>query len=422
MGQDANDQSEAEGGTNDMTSLDVIWNRVVKELCLLQDRAAEEGYPGHVMNPVIGTVYHRETAFGAKVFAAEYRRTGDSKWLQRAEAALAALQEQSIYGGLSEPVWKPRGVQFKKGSIPATALLLDAFWDATERLGKRVEKEDWPGLVDFLKGCYLGHGLFAHDEVRADASRPAAVQNTAAMALLIMERASSKGVRHDFVETERKAVLDSLERGQRSDGFWPYVFPGALQSFVFRSRLLRPGLGTRVFRRRYPGDSSVLFGDAVHHCLVLYCLVKTGAVGETDQRSQAILSGWKWLVQHIVAVGRGGLRFDFEWEPVPTVPRYANFRDTTTYFLILSIACMLAKLGLLAKDEAGWMITGLLHHIGAKLLSEDEGKLVCVEPYDGPPEVVQNIFPRAAESVGWKGALLSDVILESWIHSAAGAE
>ena len=394
-----------------VNALGVIWNRIVNEMSVLQDEAAQMGCPGHVMNPVIRTVYYRETAFAAKVFAAEHRRTGENSWLQRAERALAALQQQDIYGGLSEPVWKPRGVRFKKGSIPATALLLDAFWDATEMLAKNPERENWPKLLAFLEACYLGHGLFAHDQVKPGASRrPSAVQNTAAMALLIMERAHSSGVRHAFVEAERNAVRDALEKGQRSDGFWPYVFPGALQSFVFRSQLLRRGLRTRVFRTLYPGDSSVLFGDAVHSCYVLYCLAKTALRGRKEHHSDTILSGWKWVENHIVDGAEGGLRVDFEWEPVPTIPRYANFRDTTTYFLIMAIARMLENLALLPREESRRIVTGLSRHIEARLLVKEEDARICVNPYEGPQELIDNIYPRAAESVGWKGALLADIM------------
>ncbi len=392
----------------------VIWDPIVKEVSMLQDEASRRGHSGHLINRVIDTVYLRETAFAAKVLGAEYLRTGDSSWLRRTEQALAALQEQNLYSGLSEPMWTPRGTRFRQGSIPATAILLDAFWSGMEMLSRNPPPEDWSTLVAFLRSCYLGHGLFAHDQESARSSRhAAAVQNTGAMALLLMERAHSRGVVDRFVTEERTAVAEAIRQGQRSDGFWSYVYPGSLQSAVFRSRPLRPLLSAGPMTRRYGGDRSILFGDAVHHCLVLYCLCRVATPSQPASIQEPILLGWDWIRKHIVEAGQGQLRFDFEWEPVPQTYRYANFRDTTAYFLIMAIARMMGKLALLPVDEARRTTVALAKHVDSRLLSAQNDPPPCIRAYEGTPDVIQYVFPRPTESAVWKGALLSEVILEA---------
>lgn len=397
----------------DTSPLTVIWDRIVNEVGLLQDEGSRKGHPGHLMNTVINTVYLRETAFAAKVFAAQHARTGDASWRQRSERALAALQEQKIYAGLGEPMWTPRGTRLRQGSIPATAILLDAFWGALEMLGQSPREEDWPALLSFLRGCYLGHGQFAHDRETAASSRHVpAVQNTAAMALLLMDRAHSRDVADPFLVQARQAVAEAMRRGQRSDGFWPYIFPGSLQGLLFRARPLRPLLAAGPLARRYGGDRSILFGDAVHHCLVLYCLCRAAAPGQPVPEARPLQLGWSWIRAHIGDDGQEGLRFDFAWEPVPQAYRYANFRDTTAYFLIMAIARMMTKLGLLPPAEARRTTLGLLKHIESRLLAGEQEGPPCILAYEGAPEVIQYVFPRPTESVVWKGALLSDIILE----------
>lgn len=388
----------------------IIWGRIVEELSLGQDKAPER-YLGHAMNPVVGAVYYRETAFAAKVFATEYKRTGDENWLRRAELSLGALQTQNIYTGLDEPLWKPTGVVFKKGSIPATALLLCAFWNTMDLLEKNIEMEKWEDLISFLKRCYLKQGLFAHDEIRRQNKAPLPVQNTSAMALFLMEVAYEKGIQDDFIINKRRQVLSCLLKGQRSDGFWPYIYPGYLQSSFFRFSLLRPYLKTRIFNLLYKGSKNILFGDSVHHCYVLYYLLQREFLNKRGDSVDHIVAGWNWLKGRILEE-RGDLRFDFDWEPAPQAPCYCNFRDTTTYFLIINIALFLEKRDLIKKEESHHIINGLLKHIEVFLLSVNEEHFPCINPYEGPNEIIKNIFPRAAESVAWKGALLSDLILD----------
>lgn len=390
----------------------ILWRRILSELSYHQDEAIISS-PGHVLNPVIKTVYVRETAFAAKVFAAEHKRSRDPGWLKRAERCLEALQAVDLDAGLEEPVWKPRGFIFKKGSIPATVSLLDSFWSTLDLLGRRAEAQDHKGVISFLKKCYLKNGFFAHDEVPLGKGRSvAAIQNTAAMALFLMEVLHQKGIQDDFIARERMPSLRALLQGQRSDGFWPYVFPGLWQRCFFAIPFLRPGLNTKAFKLLSRGDRSILFGDTVHHCYILYFLLKRKLLCKTNDSDGHLIAGWNWLKGHMIRDG-DGLAVDFSWEPVPHGPRYCNFRDTTTYFLVISIALMFKKLSMIKEEESHGLIDGLLKHIEKDLLLGQQEHFPCIKPYEGPWEIIQNIFPRAAESVAWKGALLADLVLES---------
>ena len=188
-----------------------------------------------------------------------------------------------------------------------------------------------------------------------------------------------------------------------------------MQQFVFRFPYIR--LFVRRFRilrgyfYSYKRDASIFFGDAVHHCLTLYYLVKSIALREpTNSCMQAITRGWAWIHKHLIKTKEGGLRFDFNWEPTPTGFRYCNFRDTSTYFLILAMLPFLANVGIIEKDYHN-IALDLLTHIESNLL-ESEGIYPSIKPYEGPREIIGFILPRVGEASAWKGALLAEFILE----------
>ena len=389
-----------------------IWSRIVDELAFHQDLAPDE-LRGQLVNPISGSIYTRDTAFAAQVFATEYHRTKDEKWLSRAKAALDSLLEMDIYGGLDEPIWNRRGWHYNKGSLATTGMLLDAVWEAMSLLDCKHEGEQWWRLFRYLEGCLVGPGLFAHDSVKPGRNPPA-VQNTTAIALYLLEYAASKvGDDNDTVLRERDLALLSLFKGQRIDGFWPYIYPGTMRQFVFRFSFMRtlvrriPVVRGYVFR----GDRSVFFGDAVHDCLVFYYLVKSILLREPDYPYVSVIDrGWEWICSHLVETSAGGLRFDFDWEPKPMGPRYCNFRETSTYFLILATLPLLARIGVIG-DEFHDIASGLLTHIESSLL-ENEGTFPGIKPYEGPVEVLRNILPRVGESVAWKGGCLCQLVLE----------
>ena len=65
----------------------IVWERIVSELALHQDMSPK-GKGGGVVNPISRSVCTQDTACAAKVFALEYKRTADVKWLTRSMAAI----------------------------------------------------------------------------------------------------------------------------------------------------------------------------------------------------------------------------------------------------------------------------------------------------------------------------------------------
>jgi|GEM_PF-1723974 len=392
-----------------------IWTRIRDELAHLQDLACEES-PGGVINPIYGSPFSRDTAFAAQVFATEFRRTGDERWKTRASAALRSLDRIPIYRGVDEPVWNRYGWHIKKGSLATTGMLLDAVWEAQKLLDLRINRPgDWHDLGSYLRGCQVAPGLFAHDSIRPG-TRPPAVQNTTAIALYLLEyMAQQPEGSSDPVIGGRQEVYRALRRGQRPDGFWPYVFPGSAQQIYFRSplvarRLLRelPFLG-RILHR--DGDRSIFFGDIVHHCLVLYYLAKALLLrGSGDFFRKTLKRGWNWISAHIRQTSEDSLGLDFISEPVPLGPRYCNFRETTSYFLILASLPLLSELKVIDLDDRA-MAEKILIHVQNNLL-EEEGTIPAIRPYEGPVEILRYILPRVGESVAWKGGCLSPLVLK----------
>ncbi len=402
-----NQQCETEG-----VAFQRIWSHIRDELAFLQDQSPSE-FRGQVVNPISGFVYLQNTSCAALVFATEYVRSGEVIWLSRAQLALDSLKKTDVHSGLEEPKWNRLGWHYNKGSLFATGTLLDTFWKTLRVLGLEDDKDNLLRLLRYLETCGIRPGLFAHDSV-GQGQRSAPVQNTTAIALYLMEAAASQ--LDTFEETplsECDVTLKLLLEGQRSDGFWPYIYPGVMQQLVFRSPLVGKCVRRLPIVRRYffkGGDSSVFFGDAVHHCLVLYYLVKSIALRQPRTPwMQAVAKGWAWTHQHLIEARDGSLRFDFDWEPAPTGFRYANFRDTSTYFLILAMLPLLSSLGVITEDYHA-ISEGLLIHIDHDLL-QGEGSVTSIQPYEGPDEILRYILPRVGESSAWKGALLAEFIL-----------
>ncbi len=400
------------------SSLYRIWSIIVQELANLQDRACDSE-EGHVINPISWGIYKRDTAFASAIFAVEFQRSKKEEWRHRAYRALKALGKSDIYQGVEEPIWNRYGWHSKKGSLAATGMLLDAVWDTSRTLNKAISEEEFEDILAYLEKCYLGKGLFAHDQIESGAYLPSPVQNTTGMALYLLEYIIkySQQDRSKFLE-KRESVWQALFDGQRSDGFWPYIYPGQGQQFYYdSSRELRfilrkiPFLRSAVLKQ---GDSSIFFGDGVHHCLVLYYLLKAADLQQPSLKSfTSILgSGWNWTCQHLKEAKDGTIKFDFEWEPKIASPRYCNFRDTSTYFFILGCLPILMRQGILNQISRYKFQEGILGHIEANLIQKSQQIYPSIKPYEGEETILKNILPRVAESVAQKGFCLCSLILE----------
>lgn len=391
-----------------------IWARIRDELAAHQDMAQDERC-GAVVNPISGAVYSQNTACAALVFAAEYVQQGDQVWLSRADRAINSLNGEKVLMGVDEPKWNRLGWQNNRGSLFATGTLLDALWNAKCILRMETKEEGQALLLDYLKTCKIKSGQYSHDSiVKGHTSVP--VQNVTAIALYILESIASRSPEPggDIIE-ECRHVTDSLIRGQREDGFWPYTCPDPVQRLTFRFPAMRPIVKNIPLIRRYVigvGDGSILFGDAVHHCLVLFYFAKcTGMHHQHSSFSkQSLKKGWNWIQEHLVEYEDGKVRFDFDWEPIPTGFRHANFRDTSTYFLILAMLPTLTRFDVVSEEDCRRICNGMLLHIESCLL-QDTTFPTCIKPYEGPDEVLKWILPRVGEASAWKGALLAEYML-----------
>jgi hypothetical protein len=125
---------------------------------------------------------------------------------------------------------------------------------------------------------------------------------------------------------------------------------------------------------------------------------------------KTLIKGWAWIHEHLVETEYGGLRFDFEWEPVPYSFRWGNFRDTSTYFLILATLPILTCLGITTEEECQRLSKGILVHVEERLL-DGQRFSTSVLPYEGPDRIIRFVLPRVGEASAWKGALLAEYVL-----------
>jgi len=382
-----------------------LWERIIAELTWMQDEGLKRGN-GLLFNPVIGVPCIQDTTCAAEVFAVEHARTGSGEWKRRSSWAREALTVDA-YAGIGEPVWSPAGVYYNRGSLYMTGTVLETIWETAGIVGESVHDDDkWYRLGDYLETCRHVKGGFAHDTIPPGV-HVCDVQNTTAIALYLIAVASgfnafdkrSIGIRPDL-------ALDHLCAGQRSDGLWPYIYPGWFQKHV----VYRCDFLSSVFPRfrrivyYFLKDRSVFYGDSAHHCYVMYYLLRAAENGLmlTGRHMEILRRGWRWIEGRFVRISDSSIRFDFGWEPQPTVHRFCNYADTTTYFLIMAMIPLIESvLGLSATGLA----EGLALHVKNALLRTEESP--CILPYEGSETAVRHILPSFIHSVSWKGALLA---------------
>jgi hypothetical protein len=382
-----------------------VWGRIVSELADLQDAASTES-PGSVVNPICGGPYIVDTCCAAVVFAAEYQRTGDKRWQARANDAVTAARSGVLFQGIHEPAWDVLGWHDVPESLAATGIAIDAYCDALNRLGRVLNEDQVEDLLALLLRCRTDEGGFTHNAPTPGREAPE-VQNATASALNLLGRLGrGKTTEGHPVYAGLDATLLRLGRGQSASGFWPYFHP--------RSRLrkaLNMPLKILLMPRRYSlylhsGD----VGDVTHHLMTLYFATGYLSSSGTTVGRSMLASGWDWIRRHLVYGEDHSLAIDWALDPAPTSPQYSNSRDTNAYFLILGAIPGLASLGIVDQTESKVLEEALLAHVSLTLTSEP-GRMPCVMPYEGPPEVVRNVLPMFEQSVAWKGRLAAGVIL-----------
>ena len=381
-----------------------VWAQIVSELAALQD-AAPLASSGSVVNPVTGRPYVVDTCCAAAVFAAEYRRTANRVWEERADAALTAAQSGSLMNGISEPTWDALGWHEVPESLPATGIAVDAYWDASNRLGRLLDADHIEDLSDFLLRCRSDEGGFVHNALQTGQEAPE-VQNASASALDLLGRMASGAAAEHRGHMRPDATLRRLADGQIASGFWPYRYPG----HKLRLRELLTRWPFRALFRAGRFDSYFGYGDITHHLMTLYSAAGFLASSGFPTDAQMLASGWHWVKERLVPDGQGCLIIDWSGDPAPRSPQYSNTRDTNAYFLLVGTLPLLASVGIVAQGEARAVAEALLAHVDTNLMSE-RGHVPCVKPYEGPNDVVRNILPMFEQSVAWKGRLLTEFVL-----------
>jgi hypothetical protein len=382
----------------------MLWGRIVSELAHMQDAASPES-PGSVVNPICGGPYIFDTCCAAAVFAAEYRRTDDHRWQQRADDAVTAARSGVPFRGIDEPTcdvaleWHD-----VSESLPATAMAVDAYCDALNRLGLALDEDQVGDLLDLLLRCRRKEGGFAHNALITGHAEE--VQNATASALNLVGRLTrGKNAESHPVCTGLDATLLRLGRGQSASGFWPYHYPGA------RSRL-NEALDRRPFRTLLRPRKYFAYGDVTHHLMTLYFSAGYFSFSRVRAETGMLASGWNWIRKRLVQGTDHSLSIDWaqDQDAAPRSPQNSNVRDTNAYFLILGAIPRLASLGIVDRGESSTIAKALLAHIASNLTSEP-GRTPCVTPHEGPPEIVRNILPMFEQSVAWKGSLMAEAVL-----------
>ena len=387
-----------------------IWSIIVEKVCQSQIKAGDQ--KGHFHNPIINDTYYRETAFGAKILAIEWQRTKDIELKEKALLALNCvkkiLKTKSLVNGIDEPLVTFRGINYRRGSIPATILLVFALQEAALLLDETIDI-NLGDLSKYVKACEISPGRYYHDKIdnirrRAGYSH---VINTSSMALLYYTRIEE--VNNSICCNQRRIqdLMVNICRSQRSDGLWNYIEPNFIQRLIYPcSKIFHGKTGKRFVR-----DNSILFGDAVHHCITLNYLLKSVDLKKGNKHIQlyrnSICKGWEFIEKKLILLDNEQIRFDFTWEPTPRHLRYCNFIDSTTYFYILDIITEMQKACLMTEKKGRMYFERICNYVYDKLLDPRLG----IAPYDGPDEVYNKIIPRAAESIFLNGYLMANTVI-----------
>jgi hypothetical protein len=391
-----------------------IWSLILRDARNLQE-VKEGRNHGLIYNPLIKSYYYRETAFAAKIFASDYMATGSLESKERAALCLDALKSVigggKIVRGLDEPVYTPRGVIWRKGSIPATILFLESIIESSQLLDKDY---GWCRPFEYLKyleRCYIGGGIFDHDIVQ-DRGKVIQVINTSAIALYYINLCSSLGCKDEMLLGESKIITKRICGAICRDGFWPYLFPSIPQKWLyFISGFIR--IPQRILRlyNRILGDSSVFFGDSLHQAVALFYLLKGMKVlGRDDVGAlKSANMGWGFLKDKFGFDKNSGA-FDFSWEQLPRQFRYSNFRDTSTYFYCLACLHLMRELDLISQALCGEYTCSIISYIRHELSNEKGSP--GIHAYEGTENMLQYLIPRPSESVFNKGAPASDFFVQ----------
>ena len=327
---------------------------------LLCDAIREsQNQDGSTVNPVVASIYYREAAFSANVLSTNARlmdESSDEKLaIRNLEFVSNALEQYGVV--FDEPIWTPRGEGVRKGSLPATVYLFDALESSCVNLHAEspIDKYEQP-LSTYVGDCEMGANLFAHDVLNAEKMQFVhPVINTSLMANWIRGRVHA---------TETRSLIKLLSKNQREEGVWPYIFSEFYsERFLDKWRNFIPRSSSLIFLcLKLIKDRSFFFADFHHHAVTLQYLLK-GVSHYGAEESKIVNKAWGFITSHVHDRDLGSKALDFSWEPQPNFPRYSNFKDTTTYFIIMEVLFLLVDRGFATKSYALDFCEGISKHI-----------------------------------------------------------
>ena len=380
-----------------------LWSYLVSESCRLQVDSRENR--GFIRNEVVGGFYYRETAFAAKVFATEWSRTGDKAYKIRAINAIDALKSVAMKysdAGFPEPYWMPRGIEFKKGSIPATIILWHAL-NETHRLlnfDKFVSEDQ---IKKFLLLCKHPCGGYAHDVFDfSSKNKTSMVINTSAMALCFLSATCNS------VNNELSLLALDIVLQQRADGCWPYLVNGYFQKKLFAYQYIIPKKIKNIYNSLLQ-DRSIFFADYLHHIVTLYYLLHSY---NTHVPSKNVISAISNAIDFVLSnsdvLPDGSRRLNYCWEPVIRHVRHCNMKDISAYFYLLAALTKLKSSQWISSHDFSGLIASYSLYLECVL--KKKGSLPA---YQGVHNEIRLILPRPAESMLDKAFLYSFVVEDS---------
>lgn len=380
-------------------------NQDILELwrCICEIVNQNQNDDGSTRNPVVKT-YTREIAFSSNILSTNYKITQNQSDLETArknfDFVVATVADDIRF---DEPIWTPRGESLRKGSLPATVFLIEALTSSSNHLKHKNPILKYKAEIsEYLNGCRNPNGLYSHDTIQGDGHSHNVI-NTTLMA---------EWLKAEFVDEKSKFNAAIISKSQLKSGVMPYLFPNfGFERYLDKLSSLVPGykrlenILLRVLR-----DKSFFFSDFLHHAVSLQYFLK---LVDTPSKLELkiIRNAMKFIETNLIFTD-GMCKLDFSWEPQPKVARYSNFKDTTTYFVLMEIYYFLHRKKLITREQFLENLKMLSKYVLANLLELDhKNNVVGIKPYEGTDEEINLIFPRPAESVFHKGHLMCNSVL-----------
>lgn len=381
-----------------------LWKKILNEC--ERYRIKKGNQSDLYLNPIINDIYIRESAFAAKILATNFKLTKDKNFKKKAIKTISKVNKiliSSQDNGLEEPFIYPKKVIFKKGSIPGTIITKHAI-DEAQKILKIDHPKSTKNIYKFIKNCYLGNGYFAHNSLSTYQTKAPSIINTSAMAINYIYSSPKNDY---FDKNEMNLIIKRILNSQRSDGLWPYCHQGKIDKLIFECRKFLPKKLIFVYSK-IKGDSSIFFGDYLHHIVTLYYL--SCFLPEVDELQYEAIS--KSIKRGLLFIKNNSYFFNnqlclkFGWEPPIKAIRHCNFYDNSSYFYLLG-ACLKAKKYLTDLSSFFPDPTFIYNFIANNLIDEKEFKIKSHSPYN---EDIKFIMNRPAESIFDKAFFFSFLI------------